>query len=112
MLRSPLFQRSAWAGLIGGFLDQVWSLPGLVSMILTVLAPLTVRPAAGKEHGAMSLAGLGALAGGLLAVAPSVLLGAGTGPHGHELMVAAMVVMSGSMGGMLGGGWHAWRTIR
>ena len=123
MLKSSVFQRCAWTGLIGGFLDQVWSLPGVVSMMLALLAPLTLQRVEGSEHGTMTLGGLGASAGSLLAVIPWVVLAGSAVPHGqdhmaagvppsHHLMTAAMVVMGASMGGMLGGGWLAWRRAR
>lgn len=110
MVGSALFQRSAWAGLIGGFLDHGLSLHGLLSVLLTMVAPLTVGPADGEdeEHSAMTLAGLGALVGSTLAVIPSMLVGGRTMLSEHGITAAMMITMSASMGGMLGGGWHIW----
>ncbi|PZN06505.1 MAG: hypothetical protein DIU76_06865 [Bacillota bacterium] len=112
MLSSPLFQRSAWAGLIGSFLDHALSLHGLLSTLLTLVAPLTVRPAAEEEHAAMTLAGLGALAGSALAVASTTFMDLWSGMPLHGLSASVMITMGASMGGMLGGGWHLWRWRR
>lgn len=109
LLGSVLFQRSAWAGLIGGFLDHRLSLHGLLAALLAMLVPLTVRPAVEEEHSAMTLAGMGALTGSTLAVAAPVFVAAGTGMLPHALTAATMITMGASMGGMLGGGWQAWR---
>lgn len=112
MIGSVLFQRSAWAGLIGGFLDHRLSLHGMLAAFLTMLVPLTVRPEVEDEHSAMTLAGMGALTGSTLAVAAPVFVAAGTGMLHHALTAAAMITMGASMGGMLGGGWQAWRQLR
>lgn len=82
MLSSPLFQRSAWAGLIGSFLDPALSLQGLLATLLALAAPLTVRPPAEEEHAAMTLDGLGALAGSARAAASTTFMGSGMPAHG------------------------------
>ena len=110
MLRHVLFQRSAWAGLIGGFLDHVLSSHGLVATLLVLVAPLTLGPAAEEEHAAMTLAGLGALIGSLLTVAATALMDLRSGMPGHGLLEGGMIAMGASMGGMLGGGWYQWRS--
>ncbi|WP_243149688.1 hypothetical protein [Thermaerobacter sp. PB12/4term] len=74
MLGSVLFQRSAWAGLIGGFLDHWLSLHGVLAGQVALLVPLTVRPPVEDEHSAMTFCGLGALVGSTLVVATPVFM--------------------------------------
>ncbi|QBS38259.1 hypothetical protein E1B22_11460 [Thermaerobacter sp. FW80] len=112
MLGDALFQRSAWAGLIGSFLDHSLSLHGLLATVLALAAPLTVRPAAEEEHAAMTLAGLGALAGSALAAASTAFMDLWSGTAAHGPSASVMIAMGASMGGMLGGGWHLWRWRR
>ncbi|MBE3590356.1 MAG: hypothetical protein IMW98_05990 [Firmicutes bacterium] len=121
MYRSALFRRAGWAGLAGAALDQLLSTHGLLATLLPLLAPLTVAFAREEEeHTAMSLAGLGALAGSLLVVAPALVWDAAAGltahaavgSTGHAAATATMIVMGASMGGMLGGGWQYWRLRR